>query len=208
MSGFWLATAFDIDGVLAHTDYTMVEVANNVFGLNLELEKWIRFKMEESFGLPKEMVRKIIDISLSRENANKIPINEEGVTTLEELSKELNITIPLITSRKKFEDTEYFLDNYVVRGRFDYVLRTKIEGYTTPEQKVENMIDLYCTALVDDGPENCKEIKNTKVYNLISIMYSARYNQHVDKSYYTVKTNNWKEIKNLVITIEELLRGC
>lgn len=202
----WLKTAFDIDGVFAQTDVAMITVANEKFGLNLEWKDWTYFSMEKSFGVSKEMVREIIDITLHPDYAASIPINHSGIRMLKQLYESYEKPIMFITSRKNEEYTRYFLDNYMVVGKFQYELRTG-SGYfekTTPERKIMHLNETRCIAILDDGPENCKEIRES---GFVTLLYDQPYNRYAARDWYTMRVSTWKEICNISSLIEDLCRS-
>ena len=193
-----LRTAFDIDGIFCKTEKVILDDLNEQNGLNLRLEDWVLYSAEESFSLNKDVVRKAVDTALAKDSIYRIPINDVAIWTVCEIYSKTRKKIPFITSRKSKEDTEYFLDRCIVKGRFPYELRYGVKGSLAWVTKLHHMNDMNCNIIVEDAPDTCDFLVEC---GKVVLLYDRVYNRYATNG---LRFSNWEDVYNFVLVAEKL----
>ena len=197
-----LKTAFDIDGVFCHTWELMIELFNEI-GYPVVETDIVEFDLNKCLDVPPEDVRKVIDLSLARENMHRKRIDGNAVECVNYIYKLTGKTIPFITSRKEPADTVYFLDNFVVKDRFPYKVwhGSWTDGKTCPERKLEHITEAGCVAMVEDAPETLKLLSD---YGIIGMLRDRPYNKYAT---WGLRFSDWREVFNVALRIEYYVGG-
>lgn len=197
-----LKTAFDIDGVFCHTWTLMIELFNEM-GYNVVEDDIVEFDLNKCLDIPPADVRKVIDASLARENMDRKIIDTDAVACVRLLHFLTGKTIPFITSRKEPEDTVYFLERYIVKGRFPYKVwhGSWTDGKTCPDRKLEQITEAGCVAMVEDAPETLKLLSE---HGIISMLRDRPYNKYATWAF---RFSDWREVANLAINLELAYAG-
>jgi len=192
-----LRTAFDIDGVVCHTWKLMLELFNEE-GYNFKEDDLTSFKLEDCLRVPEEKIREIITKSLSREYMNKKSVEDKAIWCLRNLYRITGKIIPFITSRKNPEDTVYYLENYIVKGQFPYIVRhgSWDDGLNTMDRKLLQIKELGCIAMVEDAPETLYKLSE---HYIIPILIDRPYNRYCT---WALRFTNWRAVLNLALALE------
>jgi uncharacterized HAD superfamily protein len=195
-----LKTAFDIDGVVCHTWKIILDLINEGRHIPFTEDDLTKYDLRTVLDIAEEEFRGVIAKSLSREYMDKKPIEEEAVTSMFFLHKITGKTIPFITSRKEPEDTIYYLDNYIVKGQFPYIVRhgSWDDGLTAWDRKLIQIQELGCIAMVEDAPET---LQTLLLHNIVPILIDRPYNQYCT---WALRFTDWRAVFNLALALEKI----
>lgn len=194
-----LRTAFDIDGVVCHTWKVIIEILNEE-GYVVTEDDLTTFDLVQCIDILKEDFREVTAKSLSKEYMDKKPIEEGAIWCLRDLHRITGKVIPFITSRKEPENTIYYLENYIVKGQFPYIVRhgSWDDGLTAWHRKLAQIKELGCIALVEDAPETLKLLSE---HGIIPILVDRPYNQYCT---WALRFTDWDAVFNLTLALEKL----
>jgi len=194
-----LKTAFDIDGVFCHTWELMIELFNDM-GYDVVEDDMTCFDLNKCLSVPQETIREVIEMSLSIPLMDRKIIDKQAVACVSLLHFLTGKTVPFITSRKNPDNTVYFLDNYVVKGKFPYVVRhgSWTDGLKAGERKLQQINELGCVAMVEDAPETLKLLSEN---GIISMLRDRPYNKYAT---WALRFSDWREVANVAIRLERL----
>jgi uncharacterized HAD superfamily protein len=201
-----LNTAFDIDGVVCHTWKTIIEILNEE-GYAVTEGDLTKFDIRDCLDITREEFNKVIAKVLSRECMNRKPIEDKAIWCLRNLHRLTGKTIPFITSRKDPENTMYYLENYIVKRQFPYIVRhgSWDDGLTAWDRKLAQIKNLECIAMVEDAPETLQVLSQ---HGIIPILIDRPYNKYCT---WALRVTDWKVIFNLALALEgnygRLIRG-
>lgn len=192
-----LKTAFDIDGVVCHTWKIIIEVLGEL-GWPVTEDDMVSFRLEDCLNIPYDVIRTAIVKSLSKEYMHRKPIDTEAVCCIRDIYEKTGKTIPFITSRKSPEDTEYYLENYIVRGQFPYIVRhgSFDDGLKCWDRKCIQIQELGCIAMVEDAPENLLALSK---YRIIPLLRDRPYNKYCN---WALRFTSWKPVYDLILSLE------
>lgn len=193
-----LRTAFDIDGVVCHTWKVIIEVLNEE-GYGITEDIFTRFKIEDCIDIPKEKLREVIAKVVSREYMSRKPIEHDAIRCMVGLHYYTGKTIPFITSRKDPENTIYYLENYIVRGQFPYIVKhgSWNDGLTAWDRKLIQIKELGCIAMIEDAPETLGVLSKN---GIIPILIDRPYNKYCT---WALRFTDWDAVFNLALALEE-----
>jgi uncharacterized HAD superfamily protein len=159
-----------------------------------------KYDLRTILNIAEEEFRGIIAKTLSREYMGKKPIEEEAIACMRDLHIFTGKTVPFITSRKEPEDTIYYLDNYIVKGQFPYIVRhgSWDDGLTAGYRKLAQIKELGCIAIIEDAPETLDLLS---WHGIIPILIDRPYNQYCT---WALRFSDWRAVFNLMLALEKL----
>ena len=195
-----LKTAFDIDGVVCHTWKVILDLVNEGRHIPFTEDDLKKYDLRTVLDLAEEEFRGVIAESLSKEYMGIKPIEYEAIGCMWGLHQLTGKTIPFITSRKEPENTVYYLENYIVKGRFPYIVRhgSWDDGLTAWDRKLAQIKELGCIAMVEDAPETLQLLAQ---HDIIPILIDRPYNQYCT---WALRFTEWRAVFNLAIALENI----
>lgn len=195
-----LRTAFDIDGVVCHTWKVMLDLINEGRYIPFTEDDLREYDLKTCLDIAEKEFRGIITNALSRKYMDKNPIEKRAIKCMWDLHWRTGKTIPFITSRKEPEDTIYYLENYIVKGRFPYIVchGSLDDGLTAEDRKLFQILQLECVAMVEDAPETLELLSK---HGIIPILIDRPYNQYCT---WALRFTDWNAVFNLALALENL----
>ncbi len=193
-----LRTAFDIDGVVCHTWKVMLDLINEGRHIPFTEDDLKEYDLKTCLDIAEKEFRGIIAKTLSKEYMSKKPIEEEAIACMRDLYLYTGKTVPFITSRKEPKDTIYYLENYIVKGQFPYIVRhgSWDDGLTAWDRKLFQIMELGCIAMVEDAPETLQLLSQ---HDIIPILIDRPYNQYCT---WALRFTDWRAVFNLALALE------
>ena len=194
-----LKTAWDIDGVVCHTWKVMLELINEGRYIPFTEDDLTKYDLRTVLDIAEKEFRGIITKTLSKEYMHRKPIEDEAIACMRDLHRLTDKTIPFITSRKEPEDTMYYLENYIVRGQFPFIVRhgSWDDGLTAWDRKLAQIKELGCIAMVEDAPETLQVLSQ---HGIIPILIDRPYNQYCT---WALRFTDWRAVFNLALALEK-----
>jgi uncharacterized HAD superfamily protein len=195
-----LKTAFDIDGVVCHTWKVMLELINEGRHIPFTEDDLKEYDLVACLDIAEKEFKGIIAKTLSKEYIHRTPIEYEAIACMRNLYLRTDKTIPFITSRKEPEDTMFYLENYIVRGQFPFIVRhgSWDDGLTAWDRKLAQIQELGCIAIVEDAPETLQVLSQ---HGIIPILIDRPYNQYCT---WALRFTDWRAVFNLAIVLENV----
>ncbi len=195
-----LRTAFDIDGVMCHTWKTMLTLLNKE-GYEVGEDDLTKFRLEDCLDVPEEVIRKVVTDVLTENYMSTIPVDEEAVEGVRALNKLTGKTIPFITSRKDRDSTIYYLENYIVKDDFPYVVECGSwdDGLSAETRKLIQMRQLGCVVMVEDAPETLQLLS---LHHIVPVLVDRPYNKYCT---WALRLTDWGPLLNLVCKLEGVM---
>jgi hypothetical protein len=157
------------------------------------------FKLEDCLDIPKDIISMVVGMSLSKGFMNTKPIEDGAIWCLRNLYRLTGKAIPFITSRKEPENTIYYLENYIVKDQFPYLVKhgSWDDGLKTWDRKLKQIKELGCVAMVEDAPETLRVLSENYV---IPILIDRPYNRYCT---WALRFTDWRTVLNLALMLEQ-----